>query len=127
MKILTVVLRYLLTLLLLMPVLGALGVFPAPTADLYTPQGWAFMSAMMATGYMMLLLAVLCAVCIVLLVLNRTAVAALLLAPMTVNVMMFHWFLDAAPVSASSSMGYLLLILNAYFLWRNLPKYKKLW
>jgi hypothetical protein len=55
------------------------------------------------------------------------ALVAALLAPITVNVMCFHWFLDAAPVSASSSLGYILLVLNAFFLWDNCDKLKKLW
>ncbi len=127
MKALRIVLRILLILLCLIPVLGTAGIFPAPTADMYTPEGWAFMSAMMNTGYMMPLLGVTFAVCLVLTVMNRMALAAAVLAPVTVNVMFFHWFLDAAPVSASSSMGYILLALNAFFLWDEREKLKKLW
>ncbi len=125
MKILSTVLRVLLMLLLLMPIAGILGFFPPPTAEMYTPQGWAFISALMNTGYMMPLLGIMFAVVVVLLVMNKTALAALLLAPITVNIMCFHWFLDAAPVSASSSLAYLLLILNAFFLWQNWGKYQK--
>lgn len=127
MKILNGIARVLLVLLLIMPVLGTLGVFPAPTADLYTQQGWAFMSALMATGYMMPLLGITCAVCLVLFAIGRTALGAVILAPFTVNVILFHIFLDAMPVSAASSMGWLLLVLNAYFLWINRKKYKTLW
>jgi hypothetical protein len=105
MKILTIILKVLLGLLFIMPVLGTLGVFPAPTADLYTPQGWAFMSAMMATGYMMPLLGITFAICLILLVTGRTALMAIILAPVTVNIICFHVFLDATPVSASSSMS----------------------
>lgn len=127
MKILRIVLRILLALLLVMPVLGTAGVFPAPTADMYTPQAWAFMNAMMDTGYMMPLLGVFFGVCLVLTIMNRMALAAAVLSPLTVNVMFFHWFLDAAPVSASSSMGYILLALNAFFLWDERAKIKQLW
>jgi hypothetical protein len=127
MKILTIILKVLLGLLFIMPVLGTLGVFPAPTADLYTPQGWAFMSAMMATGYMMPLLGITFAICLILLVTGRTALMAIILAPVTVNIICFHVFLDATPVSASSSMGWMLLILNAFFLWQERAKYRQLW
>ncbi|MBP9774173.1 MAG: hypothetical protein KBD00_06160 [Candidatus Peribacteraceae bacterium] len=127
MKITKIILRILLILLLIMPVLGTLGVFPAPTADLYTPQAWAFMSALMATGYMMPLLGITCAVCLVLFIIGRTALGAVILAPFTVNVVLFHAFLDATPVSAASSMGWMLLILNAFFLWTERKKYKALW
>ncbi len=127
MKILTLIARILLGLLLVMPVLGSLGFLPAPTEELYTPEGWAFISALMATGYMMPLMGFFFAVCLVLVIMNRMALAAVLLAPITVNVMFFHWFLDATPIGPSSVMGYLLLILNAYFLWINREKYRKLW
>ncbi|UPA22927.1 hypothetical protein K8942_01805 [Candidatus Peribacteria bacterium] len=127
MKILTNILRVLLILLLLMPILGTLGVFPAPTADLYTPNGWVFMSALMASTYMMPLLGILCAVVIVLLVMNRTALAAALLAPMSLNVILFHAFVDTGLISPSASLGIPLFLLNAYFLWINRKTYKMVW
>lgn len=127
MKILNTILRVLFILLLLTPVLGATGVFPAPTADLYTPNGWAFMSALINSGYMMPLLATLCVVCIILLIMNRTALAAALIAPMTVNVIMFHTFVDTGLFTAPASLGILLLILNAYFLWKNRKVYQQVW
>ncbi len=113
MKILTIVLRVLFILLLLTPILGASGVFPAPTADLYTPNGWAFMSALIATGYMLPLLAVLCAVCVVLLIMNRTALTAALIAPMTVNVIMFHAFVDTGLINPAASLGGQIIIRDA--------------
>jgi putative oxidoreductase len=127
MKVLSIILRILLILLLLMPIAGVSGLLPAPTAEMYTPQGWAFMSALMATGYLMYVMALVFAVCVVLLAIGQTALAAVLLAPITVNIMCFHWFLDAAPVSASSSLGYILLVLNLFFLWENRGVYKALW
>lgn len=127
MKIVRIVMRILLCLLLVIPVLGTLGVFPAPTADLYTPNGWAFMSALMASGYMMPLLGILCAVAFILTAINKTALAAILLAPMTVNVIAFHAFVDTGLLNPAASLGILLLILNAFFLWDNRATYKTLW
>ncbi len=128
MKYLTLAARILLGLLLVMPVLGGLGLFPPPTADMYSdPSGWAYMEAMMNTGYMMPVLGITFAVILVLVIINRMALAALLLAPLTVNIVLFHVFLDATPVSAASAMGWLLLVLNAFFLWVNRMKYKVLW
>jgi putative oxidoreductase len=126
MKITRIVLRILLCLLLVTPILGATGVFPAPTADLYTPNGWAFMSALMDSGYMMPLLAILCAIVIALTAMNKTALAAILLAPMTVNVIAFHAFVDTGLLSLSASLGIPLFLLNAFFLWDNRAKYKTL-
>ncbi len=127
MKIVNIILKVLLVLLLLTPILGASGVFPPPTADLYTPDGWAFIQALMNAGYLMPLMAVLCAVCIVLIIMNKTALAAVLLAPMTVNVICFHTFVDTGLISPSAILGILLFLLNAYFLWANRAKYKTLW
>jgi hypothetical protein len=126
MKILDIVCRVLLGLLLLMPVAGAIGLFPPPTADLYTPEAWPFMSALLSSGYMLPLMGVVFAVCLVLLILNKTALMAVLLAPISVNVLFFHIFLQNDP-PASASFGVLLVLLNVYFLWRNWPKYKPMW
>lgn len=119
--------RILLSLLLLLPVLGTLGVFPEPTADMYSPQGWTFFEGLMSTPYMMPLLGITCFITLVAVLLNRTAFAAVFLAPFTVNVLLFHVFLDAAPISASAIPAYILVILNAYFLWESRKKYESLW
>ena len=78
MKILHSVCRVLLGLLCIVPILGTTGVFPAPTADLYTPIGWAFMSALMASGYLMPLLGLTFFVVLACVILNRTALAAII-------------------------------------------------
>jgi putative oxidoreductase len=127
MKIFTAILRTLFGLFLLIPVAGVFNLLPQPTAEMYTPQGWAFISALMQTGYMMPLVALTSFICGALFLLNHTALAAVLLAPFTVNVIAFHWFLDAAPVSASSIPAYILLALNIFFLWINWGKYRVLW
>lgn len=126
MKVVNTILQLLFGLFLLMPVAGAFGFLPPPTEEMFTPEGWAFMSALMNTGYMLPLMAGICLVCALLLFAGRTALAAVLLAPFTVNVIAFHWFLDATPVSASSSLAYVLLALNLYFLWVNRSKYTSL-
>lgn len=127
MKILRIVLRVLVCLLLLTPILGATGVFPAPTADLYTPSGWAFMSAIMATPHMFPLIAITCGVSLVFFLMRRDALAAVILAPLTVNVIGFHAFVDTGLLSPSASLGIVLLVCNAFFLWDNRKKYKVLW
>ncbi len=118
MKVLNIILRVLLGLLILTPILGATGVFPAPIADFYTPQGWAFMSALMATGYMMPLIGLTCAAALVLVIMNKMTSAAILLAPLSVNVILFHLFLDGGVFIPDAIMGDLLFVLNAYFLYR---------
>ncbi len=127
MKILRIVLRVLICLLLVTPILGATGVFPAPTADLYTPSGWAFMSALLNSGYLMPLIAILCAISIVLFAIGRTALAAILVTPLAVNVICFHAFVDTGLISPSASLGIPLMLITLFFLWDNRKKYKTLW
>lgn len=127
MKTTNLVLRIVLTLLLLMPVAGALGLFPSPTAEMYgTTESWNFISALMQTGYMMPLIGGIFALCAILLFTGHQALSALLLLPLTVNIMMFHWFTNASPISAESALGYILMVLNAYLLWYNRQKYQVL-
>ncbi len=127
MKYVTIIVRILLGLVILTPILGATGIFPAPTADLYTPAGWAFMEALMNSGYMFPLIAVTCAVALVLLIMNRTALAAVILAPFAINVACFHTFVEDAPISVSASLAYVLVGGTIYLLWINRKKYKALW
>lgn len=127
MKILHWICRILLMLILIMPVLGTLGVFPSPTADLYTPQGWTFIEALMNSGYMMPALGIVFAVCLVLTIIGRTALMAVILAPLSVNVVLFHAFLDAGLFAPSAILANVLFLLNVYFLWENRAKYRTLW
>lgn len=127
MKILSIVMGVLMALVISTPILGATGVFPAPTADLYTPSGWAFMEALMNTGYMFYLIALTCAVTLVLLIMKKAALAAIIITPLTVNIVCFHTFIDGGFFTAAASLAWVLLITNVYFLWRNAETYKKLW
>ena len=124
MKILNIILRILLSLILLLPILGTIGVFPSPTAGMYTPEGWAFIQALMNTGYMMPLIAILCAVCLVLVIMNRTAHAAALLAPFSLNVILFHVFLGGGVFRPDAILADALFLLNAYFLWEGRKEYQ---
>lgn len=124
MKITNHILRILLGLLLLMPVAGTLGLMPEPTADMYTTtQAWDFISALANSGYMMPLIGVTAFICSILFFANKTALGAVILAPFTVNVIAFHLFLDASPISAGAIPAYILVALNLYFLWSNKAKY----
>jgi len=118
--------RVLFGLVLILPLLGALHIGPAPTADLYTPAGWNFMSALMQTGYMIYVLGLISFICLVLVIMNRTALAAVLIAPITVNIVLFHAFLDPTPALALIPAA-ILLVTNVYFLWLNWGRYKALW
>lgn len=128
MKILNIVFRVVLGLLLVSPILGALGVFPAPTADLYsTPEAFAFIDMLMKSGYITYIMAIVFAISIVLIIMNRMAIVALLILPIVVNIVAFHLFLDGGLFTAGAIMADVLLLLNAYFLWQSREQYKALW
>ncbi len=126
-KYLNLVLKGMLSLLLVSPILGTLGLFPAPTREMYTnDQAFTFINALMSSGYIMVIMAICFLVAIILLWTKRTAAAALLILPFTVNIVGFHLMLDGGLFTAGAIMGNVLLILNAYFLWQHRATYKQL-
>jgi putative oxidoreductase len=127
MKALNIILRVLLGLLLVTPILGAFGIFPAPTPDLYNnPQAFAFIDMLFQTKYVMYMMSVVFAISLVLIIMNRMALAALLLLPISLNIIAFHAILDGGLFTAGAIMGNVLFLLNIYFLWRNRDAYRDL-
>lgn len=126
MKIVHNILKILLSLLLLMPVLGTLGLMPPPTRDLYnTDEAFAFIQALFDSSYVLYTMAVVHVVAILALWSKREALAALLIAPITVNIIGFHIFLDGL-FESGAIMAIVLTLLNAYFLWKNRDSYQML-
>lgn len=126
MKILNTIFRIALGLIVLSPILGVLGIFPAPTADMYTPRGFEFITALYGTGYMMYIMAVVFAISLVLIIMNRMALAALLILPVLVNILAFHLFLDGGLFTAGAILADVFALLTGYFLWQNRNRYKSL-
>ena len=127
MKIVHVILKVLLSLILLMSVVGAFGVFPDPTRDLYnTDLAFAFIEMLIQVGYINYMMAVVMAVALAALWTKREAFAALLLAPITANIVGFHAFIDGGIFTSGAVLGNVLLALNVYFLWKNREEYKSL-
>jgi hypothetical protein len=128
MKIINIILRIVLSLIMITPILGALGIFPAPTPDLYnTPQAFAFIEILSVTKYVMYLMAVVFVIGVVLTLMNRMAIVALLILPVTVNIVAFHFFLDGGLLTSGAILADVLLALNLYFLWQNREKYESFW
>jgi len=126
-SLLSIVGKVLLTLLLISPILGVLGVFPAPTADMYgTPEAFQFIDILMKSRYITIMEAVAFLISIICLWTKRTALAALLLLPITLNIVGFHAFLDNGLFTAGAIMGNVLLILNLAFLWQQRAQYRSL-
>lgn len=126
-KFIDTVFRVLLTLLLVMPIFGLLGVFPEPTRDMYTTdQAFSFIQLLMAGKYVLPIEGIVFAIAVGCLWTKRIALAALLILPFTVNIIGFHWFLDGGPFTAGAIMGNVLMVLNLYFLWQNRAQYRSL-
>jgi hypothetical protein len=128
MKILHNILKVLLALILLMPILGVLGIFPPPTRDLYnTDKAFDFINMLTThAGYINYIIVLVFAVCIVLLFTRREALAAVLILPIMVNIVGFHMFLDGGLFTAGAIPAIALLLLDVYFLWKNRKQYKPL-
>lgn len=118
--------RVLLSLVLVMPILGALGVFPEPTSDMYSPTAWAFIQAIMDAKYIMILDSIVFLVSLWALWTKRAGLAALLLLPVTVNIVAFHVFLDRGLFVPDAIPADILLLGNVYFLWLHKDQYKTL-
>lgn len=83
----------------------------------------AFMGAIMATGYMWWMIVVVKLATGLMLLLNKyTELALVLLAPLSVNIVLFHLFLDLSGGLAAYVVG----TLNLYLLWVNKEKYHEI-
>ncbi len=127
MKVFTWILRIVLILLLVSPILGSFGIFPEPTPEMYnTPEAFTFINVLMHTGYITQIMSVVFAIAAALTLTNRMAAAALLLLPITVNIVGFHLILDDGLFTAGAIMANLLALINLFFLWKNRAVYRGL-
>ncbi|MBP6974656.1 MAG: hypothetical protein KBB54_01800 [Candidatus Pacebacteria bacterium] len=118
MKTINIILKVVLTLLLVSPILGVLGVFPEPTREMYTNDAaFQFINILMTSGYIVWMEALTFAVAAFCIWTRREALGALLLLPFTFNIVGFHAFLDGGLFTGGAIMGNILLLINAYFLW----------
>jgi hypothetical protein len=120
--------KVLLSLLMITPILGTLGIFPPPTPEMYgSPEAFQFISLLMGSGYVMWMSTVVYLIALFCLWTKRTALAALLLLPITLNIVGFHAFLDTGLFTAGAIMGNVFLLLNLAFLWQQRAQYATLW
>jgi glycerol-3-phosphate acyltransferase PlsY len=127
MKILNTIAKVVFGLIILMPVIGATGVFPEPTRDMYnTALAYDFIVMLGSVGYITAIMAVVCAVTLILMITKRMALASILVLPITVNVVAFHAWIDGGLFTAGASLGNLMLLLNLYFIWQNRTELKTL-
>jgi hypothetical protein len=120
--------KVLLSLILIMPILGTPGVFPPPTPDLYnTALAFAFIEVLMEVGYIDYMMTVVHVIALVALWGGREALAALIITPITANVVGFHLFIDGGLLTGGAVVGNIMLALNLYLLWINRQAYESLW
>ena len=126
-KTIDIVLKVILSLILILPILGTTGIFPPPTQDLYnTPEAFQFILALQETRYINVIMVAVHIVALVCLWTRRTALAALLILPITVNVVAFHLVLDGGLLTGGAVLGNIMLLINAYFLWQHRSQYAPL-
>lgn len=127
MKICNIIIKILLSLLFISPILGTLGIFPAPTREMYnTDEAYNFIMILMNSGYVMWMMAVVFAISLVMIWKNKMALVALLILPITLNIVGFHAFLDGGLLTGGAVMGNVLLLINLYLLYQNRGVYKVL-
>jgi len=100
---------------------------------MFTPEGWAFISAIKANGYLFPTIGIVSLVCGLAFLANRyVALAAILLIPITVNFALFHIFLGFDIHSIFSfhfireAISYVPLALNLYMLYSERAKFTAL-
>ena len=126
-KAIDIALKVILTLILVLPILGLFGVFPPPTQDLYnTPQAFGFIQVLEQVRYITITMAVVHVIAIACLWTGRTALAALLILPITVNVVGFHLVLDGGLLTGGAVLGNVMLLINLYLLWQQRQRYRAL-
>jgi hypothetical protein len=126
-KAVDIVLRVVLSLILVLPILGTLGVFPPPTQDLYnTPAAFQFIQTLQESRYINIMMVVVHVIALFCLWTRRTALAALLILPITLNVVGFHLVLDGGLLTGGAVPGNIMLLINAYFLWQSRHEYASL-
>lgn len=104
---------------------SGIGMLLGLTTDMEYPSTSAndFMSALDATGYFFPFLGIVKIVCGLAIFLNRYAkVALVIFMPVSINMAMFHIFLDFA----SGIPAYVILALNTYLLFKNLDDYRSM-
>ncbi len=100
---------------------GVIGyIVTLPTLS-YNEAGLAFLGALFATGYVFHLISIIFVLSGVMFIFNKwSAFGAILLAPVTVNIVLFHVFLDFM----GWWMALIFVILHVYLLAVHWPRYK---
>lgn len=126
-KYLHILAKVVFSLILLLPVVGATGMLGEATRDLYnTDEAFAFIEMLTDIAYISYMMTVVHIIALLALWTKREALAALLVLPITLNVVGFHLVLDGGLFTAGAVLADLMLLLNLYFLYVNRDLYRVL-
>lgn len=126
-KVLHILAKVLLSAIILLPIVGSTGALGEATRDLYnTDQAFAFIQMLTEIMYINYMMTGVLIVALIALWTRREPLAALLIAPITANVVAFHLFLDGGLLTGGAVLGNVMLLLNLYFLWKNRAAYAPL-
>lgn len=125
MKILDIILKFIFSLILLLPIAGSTGILGEATRELYnTDIAFAFIEMLVEVGYINWMMTVVHILALIALWTKREALAALLELPISLNVVAFHAVIDGGLLTAGASLGNVMLLINLYLLWRYRDAYK---
>lgn len=126
-KIVDMGLKVILSLILLSSLLGAVGVFPAPTPEMYNNiEAYEFIKMLMSNGYIVPIQTLVFMAAFYCMWTKRMALAMLLILPIVVNIVAFHAFLDGGLLTGGAVMGNIFAAINIYFIWKERASYMSL-
>ncbi len=121
--------KVLFSLIILLPVVSLIGLMLGYDIDpkreyYYTDEAFEFIKMLMAVGYITAINALVFTFSLYLIWTKRVALAAVLVFPITVNVVAFHLFIDNGLLTSGASLGNLMLLINIYFFWYHKEQYR---
>lgn len=130
-KYIYVVLKVVFSLIILLPVVSLIGLmFGAdiePKPEYYNnAEAYNFIKVLMDSMYITVINAIVFVVGLVLMWTKRTALAAVLIFPITINVVAFHAFLDGGLFTGGALLGNIMLLINLYLFWYHREQYQHL-
>jgi len=105
-------------------IFGLNGFFQFMGAPQFNEAGMAFLGALFSTGYIFPIMSVIWIISGLLFIINKwSALGAVLIFPFSINLILFHIFLDMA----SWYIAFVVLILNLYLIYIHWNSYKSMW
>jgi hypothetical protein len=96
---------------------------PEPDMSMFPPKAVAFMAALLATGYFLPFLKIVEGICGFMLFFKRwTPLSLLILAPITINILLYGLFIDPSGLPMHAVM----VAASVYLMWYNWDKYAPL-